>query len=310
MKDCDRLLLEILTCVSRFQNEESVAEFRREEVVETIRAMAPLKASGKDGFPTLFYQKFWHVVGDEVEKFFLEVMNGQCDVEGINGMNIIFIPNIVSPKNMALGVLKSYKLVTNSLYPVREVEEELVAHLFYDCVFSKQVLGELVWLSRQLTCNTDVVGFINSYIMEIEQLSELSNSIHIPKQSILEPPKGDTIKLNFKAYFNHQLRTSYSGIIARNREGLVMALCTSPWENIPDPTMAEAQTCLKGDALIVIQKLKSIEEDRSKANATAHGLVLESRKYNCPMYWVEEVRREVEWLVDKDRRGVGGSDHS
>ncbi|MBA0584192.1 hypothetical protein Gorai_015017, partial [Gossypium raimondii] len=40
-----------------------------------------------------------------------------------------------------------------------------------------------------------------------------------------------------------------------------------------------------------------------------HGLVLEGRKYNCPMYWVEEVRREVEWLVDKDRRGVRGSDH-
>ncbi|MBA0584191.1 hypothetical protein Gorai_015016 [Gossypium raimondii] len=58
MKDCDRLLLEIPTRASRSQNEESVTEFRREEVVEMIRAMDPLKASGKDGFPTLFYQKF------------------------------------------------------------------------------------------------------------------------------------------------------------------------------------------------------------------------------------------------------------
>ncbi|XP_016717143.1 uncharacterized protein [Gossypium hirsutum] len=97
------------------QNEELVAEFRGEEVVEVIRAMAPLKASRKDGFPVLFYQKFWLVVRDRVEKFCLEVLNGQCDFEGINGMDIILIPKIVSSKN--IGWFRSISLC-NVIYKV------------------------------------------------------------------------------------------------------------------------------------------------------------------------------------------------
>lgn len=48
----------------------------------------------------------------------------------------------------------------------------------------------------------DVVGFINAYIMEIEQLNGLLNSIFNPKQFVWEPPMGGTIKLNFDASFN------------------------------------------------------------------------------------------------------------
>ncbi|MFQ6650595.1 hypothetical protein Gotur_023316 [Gossypium turneri] len=51
------------------------------------------------------------------------------------------------------------------------------------------------------------------------------------------------------------------GIIARNKEGLVMASCAYPWENILDPTMAEARACLQ--AVAVIRKLISAVEDRS-----------------------------------------------
>ncbi|KAL1165450.1 hypothetical protein V6Z11_A06G130400 [Gossypium hirsutum] len=79
---------------------ELVAKFKREQVVEVIRAMAPLKASGKDGFPTFFYQNFCHVVEDEVEKFCLEVLNGQRDVERINSTNIVLILKFVLLKNM------------------------------------------------------------------------------------------------------------------------------------------------------------------------------------------------------------------
>ncbi|MBA0826189.1 hypothetical protein Goarm_011068 [Gossypium armourianum] len=58
-----------------------------------------------------------------------------------------------------------------------------------------------------------------------------------------------------------------------------MALCTYPWDNIMDPKTVEARgslkvvsfaeelgfrdMCVKGDALTIIQKLKSSEEDRS-----------------------------------------------
>ncbi|KAA3477739.1 reverse transcriptase [Gossypium australe] len=40
-------------------------------------------------------------------------------------------------------------------------------------------------------------------------------------------------------------KRSISAIIARNKDGLVMATCTCPWDNIPDPTTAEARACLQ-----------------------------------------------------------------
>ncbi|MBA0549559.1 hypothetical protein Golob_020582 [Gossypium lobatum] len=58
-----------------------------------------------------------------------------------------------------------------------------------------------------------------------------------------------------------------------------MAACTYPWENISNPVMEEARACLQavtlakdmrfqdvcieGDALTIIRKLRSADEDRS-----------------------------------------------
>ncbi|MBA0662258.1 hypothetical protein Goklo_006420, partial [Gossypium klotzschianum] len=131
------------------------------------------------------------------------------------------------------GVLKSHKLVVNSLCLVCKVEEESVSHFFRDCVFSKHVLGGL-------------------------KISHLLLGIY-------------------------------------------------PWENILDPTMAEAISNLIKDIKKRGAKFRSLQFRYvpREANVTTHGLAMEGRKYGYPMYWVEEVPKEVERLVDKDRRGVG-----
>lgn len=36
----------------------------REEVKEAVYQMGPLKAPGSDGFPGLFYQKYWSIVSE------------------------------------------------------------------------------------------------------------------------------------------------------------------------------------------------------------------------------------------------------
>lgn len=110
-----------------------------------------------------------------------------------------------------------------------------------------------------------------------------------------KPPENDTIKINFDASFNQHLRISCSGIIARNKEGLVMAACTFPWENIADPVMVEARACLQaitmaeemgfqdicveGDTLTIIHKLNSRE-----ANKAAHGMAIEGCRHENPQY--------------------------
>ncbi|KAH1080290.1 hypothetical protein J1N35_020051 [Gossypium stocksii] len=123
-----------------------------------------------------------------------------------------------------------------------------------------------------------------------------------------------------------------------------MAACTFPWENVPDPFVAEARACLQavtmaeemgfgdicveGDALSIIRKLNSEEEDRSnvsgliqdiyerrsrfrslrlqyvprKANSAAHEMAKEWCQYVTPRYWIEEVPQVVEGIVNRERR--------
>ncbi|XP_040948463.1 uncharacterized protein [Gossypium hirsutum] len=177
------------------------------------------------------------------------------------------------------------------------------------------------------------------YMLEIEQLNEFSCPVHTSRPLSWKPPEGEIIKFNFDASFQQQLRLSHSSIIARNKEGLVMVSCTYSWENVVDSTMAEARACLKavsfaeelvfqdvcveGDALTIIRKLQSGEEDRSsfstiisaikgrntrfrtlefrfvprEVNEATHVMAVEGRKHDQAMNWIEEVPREVERIV-------------
>ncbi|KAH1047688.1 hypothetical protein J1N35_038472 [Gossypium stocksii] len=161
---------------------------------------------------------------------------------------------------------------------------------------------------------------------------------------IWEPPNNDTIKINFDAFFNQISRRSVSGIIARNKEGLIMAACTYPWENIPDPMMADASAylqaiimveymgfqdiCIEGDALTIMNKLNSKEEDKScicnlikeikrrgnnfrklsfrhvprEANMVAHVMAKERGRYEQSRFWIKEAPNMVEIMADRERR--------
>ncbi|KAL4385770.1 hypothetical protein GQ457_15G007970 [Hibiscus cannabinus] len=63
--------------------------------------MAPLKACGLDGFPAFFYQRYWHVVGEDVTDFCLSILNGATDVEQLNQTQVILIPKVSNPETLA-----------------------------------------------------------------------------------------------------------------------------------------------------------------------------------------------------------------
>ncbi|PNX92710.1 ribonuclease H [Trifolium pratense] len=77
-------------------------DFSREEIKEAIDQMHPLKAPGPDGLPALFYQKYWHIVGVEVQNLALSILNQNGDPRDINKTFLVLIPkgkNPTSPKD-------------------------------------------------------------------------------------------------------------------------------------------------------------------------------------------------------------------
>jgi ribonuclease HI len=77
--------------------ESCSAQFTEEEIKEVIQQMHPLKAPGPDGLPALFFQKFWHIVGRDVQNLVLEILNNNRSPEDINNTFIALIPKIKNP---------------------------------------------------------------------------------------------------------------------------------------------------------------------------------------------------------------------
>ena len=56
--------------------------------------MAPSKALGPNGMPPIFYQKYWHVVGQDVTNVVLSYLNSGCLLKSINHTFITLIPKV------------------------------------------------------------------------------------------------------------------------------------------------------------------------------------------------------------------------
>lgn len=97
----DRVLDLVENRISDEMNENLLKPFTKEDIWCAVKSMSPLKAPGIDGYPVLFYQWYWHIVGDDVSHFCLEVLNGRIVMEEINRTHLVLIPKVDKPKNMA-----------------------------------------------------------------------------------------------------------------------------------------------------------------------------------------------------------------
>lgn len=95
-----RHFLGILHFVNTDMNRYLLFKFTKEDIFLAVREMAPTKATRDDGMPTLFFQRFWHIVGNYASNFWLGILNDGNSLDEISGTNIILIPKQREPRDM------------------------------------------------------------------------------------------------------------------------------------------------------------------------------------------------------------------
>ncbi|KAA3470829.1 reverse transcriptase [Gossypium australe] len=85
-----------------------------------LKGMGPLKAPGSNGFPALFFQKYWHIIGKKVLEFCLGILNDGKGLESANSTDIVLILKTSHPtalvnfRPISLCTVM-YKLVTKTI---------------------------------------------------------------------------------------------------------------------------------------------------------------------------------------------------
>ena len=77
------------------------SDFTTDEIKTAVFQMGPTKAPGPDGMNAPFYQKFWHIVGDNVVTAVLDHLNSGVMGLDINHTNIVLIHKIKSLERMS-----------------------------------------------------------------------------------------------------------------------------------------------------------------------------------------------------------------
>lgn len=75
-------------------------EFLEEEIKRAVQELAPDKALDPDGFPLIFFRKFWSEVKDNLKWLVNKVFRGEARLERINYSIITLIPKKGRPKSI------------------------------------------------------------------------------------------------------------------------------------------------------------------------------------------------------------------
>ena len=105
------------------------SEYSAEEVRTTLFQMAP----GPDGMNALFYQKYWHVVGNDVIAAILDFLNSGIMIPDINYTHIVLIPKVKSPERISdFGPISQcnviYKIISKAMANrLKQILPQLIA---------------------------------------------------------------------------------------------------------------------------------------------------------------------------------------
>ena len=109
----------IPTKVIEEMNSLLLRPFTKLDIEAALKNMAPDKALGEDGFLAFFYQKYWHIVENDVCQFCLQILNNEADMSSKNHTLITLIFKIEKPLRVANFLVSRcnvlYKLISKAM---------------------------------------------------------------------------------------------------------------------------------------------------------------------------------------------------
>lgn len=130
----DEVLRCITTKILEDKKRDMERPFNKAEVEVAVKSMNPNRAPGLDGVHALFYQKYWEIIGDDITKVCLQVLNEGMDVSLLNKTFIALIPKVSSPLNMnqfrPISLCNvSYKIIAKVLANrMKKVLDEIISN--------------------------------------------------------------------------------------------------------------------------------------------------------------------------------------
>ncbi|KAA3482314.1 reverse transcriptase [Gossypium australe] len=122
--------------VTASMNESLKKQFTEEDICNAVKSMPPLKAPGIDGFVATFFQKYWHIVGQHISRYCIDILNGQKEIGDINKTRIVLIPKIDNPKYMSHFRSISF---SNVIYKIiAKVLVNRISEILGDCINEAQ----------------------------------------------------------------------------------------------------------------------------------------------------------------------------
>ena len=87
--------------VTADMNRWLMREFDASEVRQALFQMHPTKAPGPDGMSAIFFQTYWHIVGNDFTSAIIDFLNSGNMLSAVNFTHIVMIPKTKSPESMA-----------------------------------------------------------------------------------------------------------------------------------------------------------------------------------------------------------------
>ena len=110
----DEVIGKVPTTVSGDMNDKLCRLYIVAEVEKALQQIHPSKAPGPDSLNPFFYQKYWYIVGGDVTKAVLGVLNGSALPPVLNHTHVVLIPKKRHPIEVADSLQESAQLETEA----------------------------------------------------------------------------------------------------------------------------------------------------------------------------------------------------